>query len=352
MSCKCNRYFGYQLANVYLTLLTGSLFTALADAIADPTSIVRLLAAALPSVSVFFINYIITEILTTAPSELLQLVPFLIYNAYKLLFKEEYLTRRTLFNGPLKTSEFDYGSALPSYLFIVCIVLTYMIIAPIMTILGALYFSIFYCILKYQFLYVYVPTFETGGTFWYGLYNFSMKGLMVSSITMVGYMAVKQGVAQAPFIFPIPFVILKYWKYTEASFERVSKDMAYSRAVQADSDTETYQQNIKTLDTHFYTQPSLVEEWNATPDPYRLNNIPLFKKFGNVNEIYYEDGFEERVKEYESLMNNKSTNINSNPHSNSDEVEVEGLSDHELEVGISLSVKSNDSLENHSNKIK
>lgn len=336
------RYFGYQLANVYLTLLTGSLFTALADAIADPASIIRLLAAALPSVSVFFINYIITEILTTAPSELLQLVPFLIYNAYKFLFKEEYLTRRTLFNGPLQTSEFDYGSALPSYLFIVCIVLTYMIIAPVITILGAFYFSIFYCILKYQFLYIYVPSFETGGKFWYGLYNFSMKGLFVSSITMIGYMAVKQGVAQAPFVFPIPFIILKYWNYTTASFERVSKDMAYSRAVQADNDIEIHQKHIESFDTQFYTQPALVEKWDVTPEPYRLNNIPLFQKFGHVDEIYYEDGFEDRVDEYESTLNS------SNKQQRDDIENSDGISNQEMEVGISLSVKSFDSSDSHS----
>jgi hypothetical protein len=103
------------------------MFNALADAIANPASIITLLAAALPSVSVFFSNYIITEILTSTTGELLQLVPMLIYNVYKKVFGERTLTQRTLLQGPLAAVEVDYGSMLPNFLFVVCIVLTYMV---------------------------------------------------------------------------------------------------------------------------------------------------------------------------------------------------------------------------------
>lgn len=282
-------YFGYQLANVYLILLAGSLFTALADALENPSSIIRLLAAALPSVSVFFINYLITEILTSAPGELLQLIPFVIWYVYKFLLPEPYLTKRQLFNGPLQPAEFDYGSSLPSYLFILCIVLTYMTIAPIMTLLGAIYFIVFYVVLKYKFLYVFLPSFETGGTFWYGLYNYSMRALLVSSITMVGYMAVKEGIAQAPFVLPIPFVILRAWSHTSKSFERVSKDMAYSRAVQADAEEVEREGEsfVASFDKKFYVSPCLTEHWEATPDPYRINGKPLLTKRGVLDEVYH-----------------------------------------------------------------
>jgi hypothetical protein len=289
-------YFGYQLANVYLILLAGSLFTALADALENPSSIIRLLAAALPSVSVFFINYLLTEILTSGPGELLQLVPLAIWYVYKFLLSEPYLTKRQLFNGPLEPAEFDYGSSLPSYLFILCIVLTYMTIAPIMTVLGAIYFLVFYVILKYKFLYVFLPSFETGGSFWYGLYDYSMQGLLVSSITMVGYMAVKEGIAQAPFVLPIPFVILRYWSHTSKSFERISKDMAYSRAVQADKEEEEQGQGQSpspTFDKRYFAAPCLKEPWNAEPEPYRIDGKPLLTKRGVLDEVYHEREEEE-----------------------------------------------------------
>jgi hypothetical protein len=283
-------YFGYQLANVYLILLAGSLFTALADALENPSSIIRLLAAALPSVSVFFINYLLTEILTSAPGELLQLIPLAIWYVYKFLLPEPYLTKRQLFNGPLQPAEFDYGSTLPSFLFILCIVLTYMTIAPVMTVLGAIYFVLFYVILKYKFLFVFLPSFETGGSFWYGLYDFSMQGLLVSSITMVGYMAVKEGIAQAPFVLPIPFVILRAWAHTSKSFERVSRDMAYSRAVQADKEEQGREGGVSTasFDKRYYAAPCLTEHWEAVPEPYRINGKPLLNKRGVLDEVYHE----------------------------------------------------------------
>jgi hypothetical protein len=294
-------YFGYQLANVYLLLLAGSLFTALSDAIADPSSIIRLLAAALPSVSVFFINYLLTEILTSAPGELLQLVPFLIWNAYRLLIPEPSLTRRQLFSGPLQPTEFDYGSSLPSYLFVLCIVLTYMTIAPLVSLLGALYFSLFYAVLKFKFLFVFVPSFETGGSFFFDLHAFSMRGLLVSAVTMVGYMAVKEGVAQAPFVLPIPFVVWRYWNYTTASFERLSKDMAYSRAVQADTEQAAVgaPQSLDSssppscpspsFDRRFFLDAALTASWNESPQPYRVEGRPLFTRFGGLDEAYHEE---------------------------------------------------------------
>mmetsp|Transcript_15394 Transcript_15394/g.23198 ORF Transcript_15394/g.23198 Transcript_15394/m.23198 type:complete len:791 (+) Transcript_15394:97-2469(+) len=283
-------FFGYQLANVYLTLLTGSMFSALAEALAHPPSIIRLLAAALPSVSVFFSNYIITEILTSAPGELLQLVPMLIYNFYKRVLNERTLTIRSLLDGPLAPVEVDYGTSLPSVLFIVCIVLTYMVIAPFITVLGALYFLVFYAVMKYQYLYVYVPQFETGGRFWYGLYGFSMKGLLVSSVTMVGYLAVKEGVAQAPFALPIPFVILYAWNRTVNMFERVSSDLAYSRAVQADSDESASDEILRSFTPTLYTQPALLEKDIVEPEPYRKGGIPLFNQKGELSVEYTEDG--------------------------------------------------------------
>ena len=139
-------------------------------------------------------------------------------------------------------------------------------------------------VLKHQFLFVYVPVFETGGRFWYGLYGFSMKGLLVSSITMVGYIAVKEGVKQAPFVFPIPFVILYVWRKTEGKYERVSKDLAYSRAVQADTDGANH---VSSFTPTLYMQPALLATDNLSPCPYRIGGLPLFNGKGELNEVYY-----------------------------------------------------------------
>lgn len=142
--------------------------------------------------------------------------------------------------------------------------------------------------MKHQYLFIYVPSFETGGRFWYGLYGFTMKGLLVSSITMIGYIAVKEGVKQAPFIIPIPFIIIYNWRKTETKYERVSKDLAYSRAVQGDMDIASHNEAVATFTPTLYTQPALLATGKILPSPYRIGGLPLFDQNGELQEAYYE----------------------------------------------------------------
>lgn len=283
-------FFGYQLANVYLTLLSGSVFSALSDALADPTSIISSLAAALPSVSVFFINYIITSIISGGPNDLLNPIPVFIFNVYRILFNEKELTQRQLFEGPLANVEPSYGEMLPTFLFIFCIVLTYWVIAPFLLVLGALYFCVQYTIMKYKFLYIYVPAFETGGKFWFGIHKYSMIGLMVSSVTMIGYMGVKQGILQASVVTPIPAVIYYCWGKTLEKYEKLATNMAFSRAVQADMLKEDQLQEIaQDFKTDFYMESSLKPINPLKEAPYRLDsNSILLNKDGTISPEYVE----------------------------------------------------------------
>lgn len=86
----------YQIANVYLMLLAGSLFNALNDAIANPASIIFLIGKALPSVSIFFINLLLTQLLSGFPGLLLRIGPLIVYKLYRGIFGEKALTRRIL----------------------------------------------------------------------------------------------------------------------------------------------------------------------------------------------------------------------------------------------------------------
>jgi hypothetical protein len=64
------RYFKYQVANVFLILITGSLFNALQQIIDNPSLIFAILGSSLPQVSIFFMNYVITQLLSGIPSML------------------------------------------------------------------------------------------------------------------------------------------------------------------------------------------------------------------------------------------------------------------------------------------
>ena len=282
-----NRYFAYNLTNVYLTLLAGSLFNALDAAIAKPTSVITLLGSALPSVSIFFINYILSQTLFAIPLFLLRIGPLITISLSLKCTNQKKLTRRQLFEGPLKECSLDYGAALPAVLYILCIVLLYWVIAPLIPFVAIFFFSGMYLAYKYQFLYVLVPSFETGGKFWFLLYNRSMITLMISTIAMIGYMAIKEGAAQTPLLVPLPIFVMWAWYYTEGKFKRFSMNMAYSIAVAKDKDPASAAV-IESFRPDFYKQRAITI-LNALIYPYRIRDVPLINSKGEVDEVYHNE---------------------------------------------------------------
>ena len=281
------RYFAYNLTNVYLTLLAGSLFNALDAAIAKPTSVITLLGSALPSVSIFFINYILSQTLLSVPLLLLRIGPLIMISLSLKCFNQRKLTRRQLFEGPLKDCSLDYGAALPAILYILCIVLLYWVIAPLIPFVAIFFFSGMYVAFKYQFLYVLVPSYEIGGKFWFLLYNRTMLSLMISTIAMIGYMAIKEGAAQTPLLVPLPIFVMWAWYYTEGKFKRFSMNMAYSIAVAKDKDPASAAV-IESFRPDFYKQRAITI-LNALIYPYRIRDVPLINSKGEVDEVYHNE---------------------------------------------------------------
>lgn len=194
------RYFAYQLANVYILLLAGSIYTSLENLVADPAGIINCISSSLPTVSVFFINFIITTWLSGVPLVLIRIYPSLVLEFYKFCYPSNRITRSMLKGGlftPLSPLSLDYGSVLPNFLYILCIVMLNWVIAPLIVIFAACFFASSYLAYKYMYTFVIVRAFESGGLFWYGLYKYSMIGLLVANLTMIGYMGIKQGMMLA-----------------------------------------------------------------------------------------------------------------------------------------------------------
>lgn len=279
------RYFMYQIANVYLTLLAGSAFSSISDVASDPESILNYISAALPTTSVFFINFIITQLFAGVPLIFLRIFPFIYYSVIRYGAPEKFLTKRIIMEGPLVDSPVEYGTTLPDALYVLCICLLYWVISPLILLIATLYFGGNYLAWKYQYLYVIVRNYESGGQYWYGLYNYSMLGLLASSITALAYMGLKKAVTQGPLMFPLPFVVIFFWRYTEQRFKALSENVPFSTAAHYDFDPD--HSNIPNAFTEDYLkQPSLVEEKIVYPCPYRIHKTPLINEDGLVNEVY------------------------------------------------------------------
>lgn len=213
------------------------------------------------------------------------------YKLFRTVFKEKKLTRRALAEGPLAPFPLDYGIYLPPVIYILAIILNYWVISPIVLVAGAIYFGGMLLAWKYLLLYVIVPEFESGGTFFYKLHRFCMICLMASTITGIGFMAIKQGASQTPLMIPLPFLILGAWNYTEKKFLRLSLNLPFSIAVNEDKDLEKAKMKeiIDQFQPDYLRQPEFLLPNEAKPYPYRINDVPLLASDGHVNEVYWAD---------------------------------------------------------------
>jgi len=89
---------------------------------------------------------------------------------------------------------------------------------------------------KYKYTYVNVRRYESGGQFWYGLYRYSMTGLLVSTLAGIAYMSIKLGAMQAPLLAPLPLIVLFCWRATENQYKYLSMSLPLETAIHQDQD--------------------------------------------------------------------------------------------------------------------
>lgn len=207
-----------------------------------------------------------------------------------------------LFEGPLTDEPINYGTTIPTVIYIAFVALIYWVIAPILLVIAASFFFLSYLSYKYLYVNVIVRKYESGGKFWYGIYYYSMVGLMISVITIVGLLALKQGVAQVFSLVPLFIVIIISWRYTEKCFKQSSLDLPMSSAVAHDK-----KYDVKTLGftNEYITQRNATNSVLHQPIPYHIGSIPLVEK-GRVSDVYYssDDSLVESIplKEIQSVV--------------------------------------------------
>lgn len=274
-------------------MVAGSVATAIADLIDDPSSLLNTLGAALPAVSVLFINYALNVTLIQIPADMLRAPAIFLFIFYRRIFTEKKLTRRQLIEGPLAEEPVDYGVVIPKLLYLMVLVVTYWTIAPFL--LGVLTFAFGgqYLRFKYKLLYIHVPKYESGGFFWYGLYKYTMYALVASTVTMIAYMGIKEGPAQGALLFPLLYVVYRAWNYTEKCYKDSSMFVAYSSAVEADcskyATSDASQALLQTFHADYYKQPYFSAPQVAHLQPYRVDGSSLFTVNGNLASVYYHE---------------------------------------------------------------
>ena len=85
-----------QLANIYITVTAGSLWTSLADILERPSNVLHLLGESLPTVNGYFVSLLVTKILAGLPIVFLRVGALSRMVFLRALFSKKKLTQREL----------------------------------------------------------------------------------------------------------------------------------------------------------------------------------------------------------------------------------------------------------------
>ena len=107
-------------------------------------------------------------------------------------------------------------------------VLFFSVISPLVPFVAFFFFTSRFCILRYQFLFVFTPEYSLGGKFWFEMVYYTMQGLMLFSVTMLLYTTLKQGFWQSLSLLPLPAVIWYQWGRLDATFGKVGMGVCLS----------------------------------------------------------------------------------------------------------------------------
>lgn len=192
---------------------------------------------------------------------------------FKLCFREKKLTQREIDNIE-KPGMLQYGWEYPTQLLVIVICFTYACIAPIILPVGALFFMFALIVYKMQVLYVYTPSYESGGTMFLGACQRTLVGLIFGQVTLMGYTLTRNGILQFVMLIPLPVLTVKVMNRFKKTYDHQCMRLSLERAVELDGKGL----RCEAFDKDCYHQPSLTEK-ECHPLPYRRSlgdgQIPL-----------------------------------------------------------------------------
>lgn len=241
-----NRYFYYQLANVFVSVGLGSLATSIHHILDRPSSIFAILGTSVPSFSLYFANLLIIKIFTGLPIEMLRMWPLFEILTLKTCMDTKKCTTRELQTGAFADPPITYGWIYPNLLMVLMIMLTYCCIAPLLMPFSLIFFAFAYVMYKYQLLYVFINDYQSGGFMWYEIFSHSMVGLLCGVITLFCYMGIRESFSTGPFyaLTPLPALIYFYWDHCTKKFEKSSMTLSLESAISIDKLVKEEQERL------------------------------------------------------------------------------------------------------------
>ncbi|KAI7816206.1 hypothetical protein BC939DRAFT_469949 [Gamsiella multidivaricata] len=210
-----NKYFTFILFNVVLVFtVVGTWAQAVNKVYHDIGELTLLLAASLPRVAPFFVNYVILKGVGLFPLQLLQIGDVIEQTFRGILSKtpRDYAEARA-------PPELHHGVVYSNATLMFVIVLIYSCIKPLILVFGVIFFVLGYVVFKYQLLYVFFHPYESGGRTWPMVYNRITLGLLIFQLTMLGLFMLKQSYILGALLSPLPIGTVWFWYWTTGMYK-------------------------------------------------------------------------------------------------------------------------------------
>ena len=201
-------------------------------------------------------------------------------------FNKKRLTHREL-KEVFRKQPIYYGWEYPTQFLVIIICFTYACITPFVLVFGAFFFFVALMVYKKQALWVFSPTYESGGRMFPQAVSKTIFALLISQLTFIGYSLIRKAVFQvrtisfahtpysfrlhthlivAPLIIPhcqiillapLPFMTAFFHHFMHHRYVEPSTKLSLERAVKIDA-----QSNLSDVQFSFeaYKQPILSEK--------------------------------------------------------------------------------------------
>ncbi|KAL5355987.1 hypothetical protein BJX96DRAFT_91633 [Aspergillus floccosus] len=203
-----NFYFAFQVVQVFLVVTLASSASSVVTKIIDnPTSAATLLANNIPTVSNFYISYIILQGLSFSSGALLQITGLILGKVLGRLLDN---TPRKMYTRWSSLAGLGWGTVYPAFTLLIVIAITYACIAPLVLAFASIGLYLFYFAYRYNMLYVSNADIDTQGKVYMRALQHITVGCYLLMVCLIGLFAIgtaSNRIALGPLILMIIFLV-------------------------------------------------------------------------------------------------------------------------------------------------
>eukprot|EP00928_Gymnodinium_smaydae_P027161 TRINITY_DN21089_c0_g1_i1.p1 TRINITY_DN21089_c0_g1~~TRINITY_DN21089_c0_g1_i1.p1 ORF type:complete len:766 (+),score=143.82 TRINITY_DN21089_c0_g1_i1:59-2356(+) len=256
-----SRCLKYQLATLYVTVLSGSLWDSLKTMMEyGPYEAINEFGSQVPQVAVYFITFVLARVGMSLPCLLLRptvlaAAPVGVANAAAASGRG--LTRASVAQSvsqSVSVAACQYPLEAGDVALVLVLALTYCVIAPALMPVCMVYFGLASLVYRWLFLNVYSQENDCAGAMWYDLFYGATTGLILGNLSLASLAGIYQGPQSYEFFLMLflSSLVFAFLMYCRRYLDGPSRRMTWEDAVNVDRDCGSISEQFR---ADYYVDP-------------------------------------------------------------------------------------------------